>query len=92
MDKIKLTLLLGLHTSGRDKTFSQILDDARVSYTHIEELEAASKLESLGLIQLASYQLPLEIRAELTAEGKSFVEAIQNQSTHRGYFRPGTRG
>lgn len=92
MDKIKLTLLLGLHSSGRDKTFSQILDDARVSYTHIEELEAASKLESLGFIQLASYQLPLEIRAELTAEGKAFVENIQKQSIHRDYFRPGSRG
>ncbi len=92
MDKIKLTLLLGLHTSGREKTFSQILDDANISYTHIEELEAASKLESLGLIQLASYQLPLEIRAELTADGKTFVDAIKNQSTHRDYFRPGSRG
>ena len=92
MDKIKLTLLLGLHTSGRDKTFSQILDEARVSYTHLEELEAASKLESLGLIQLASYQLPLEIRAELTAEGKLFVENIQRESTRRDYFQPGSRG
>jgi len=92
MDKIKITLLLGLYTSGRNKTFSQLLDEARITYTHIEELEAASKLESLGLIELASYQLPLEIRAELTAEGKTFVENIMNQSTRRHYFNSGGRG
>lgn len=91
MDKIKITILLGLHKSGREKSFSQILKAANVKFTQLEELEAASKLEGMGLIQLASYQLPLEIHAELTAEGKKFIETIESQSIKRNFYGTGGR-
>jgi hypothetical protein len=88
VSQLRLTILLGLQQSGREKTFSEILGEAAISYTKTQLLDAANALESLGLIDSVTYQLPVEIRAELTSYGREFLSSIQNEGERRDHFHP----
>src|SRR5215207_2815131 len=74
LDEVAKTLLLALNKYGRNKTFAQILDEARISCSSESQAELANTLEALGVIESISYRLPFEIRAELTARGKELAE------------------
>ena len=89
MDKLRLAILFGLQKFGREKTFSKILNDAGVRYTKSQLLEAANELESLGLIKSITYQLPVEITAELTPYGKELLNSNLIEVSRSQHFRPG---
>ena len=76
MDKIEEVILLGIQKFGRQKTFAEILDAAGVYTDDSRRLEAANTLESSGLIQDVTYQLPLTIRASLSPSGQAFVTSL----------------
>ena len=75
MDEIRIAILLGLHATGRAKTFAQILDTAKVAHTSEQELEAAHSLEALGLIESVTHSGRTDIRAELSSFGKEYLES-----------------
>ena len=76
MSDLEAVILLGLMENGRNRTFTQILDDANVVADATERVELACALEAAGLIQSVSYQLPVAIRAELTDAGKEAAESL----------------
>lgn len=82
IDEVAKTILLGLERTGRQRSFAQILEDARVNYTNDIQIEVANTLEALGLIVAASYKLPLEIHAELSETGKTIVTGLK-KSKHQ---------
>jgi hypothetical protein len=77
IDEIAKTILIGLEISGKKKTFAQLLEDAKVEFDKDIEIEVANTLEALRLIEAVTYQLPLEIRAELSATGKAIVASLK---------------
>jgi hypothetical protein len=83
---IEATILMGLRTYGRKKTFAEILDEAGIANDDNRRLEAATALEASGLIEEVSYQLPVTIRADLTSAGKDVANSLQNTST-KFWFR-----
>ena len=76
IDEVGKTILLALNEHGRQKTFSQILDEGRITCSKETQVEAAIVLESLLLIESVTYRLPLEIRAELTPTGKAIANKL----------------
>jgi len=76
MSDLEAVILIGLKQSGREKTFSQILDEANITADATQRVELACALEAAGLIQSVSYQLPVAIRAELTDTGKEAAESL----------------
>jgi hypothetical protein len=76
MSDLEAVILLGLKENGREKTFSQMLDEANITSDATQRVELACALEAAGLIQAVSYQLPVAIRAELTDAGKEAAESL----------------
>jgi len=76
MSDLEAVILLGLNENGREKTFSQILDEANITSDATQRVELACALEAAGLIHAVSYQLPVAIRAELTDAGKEAAELL----------------
>jgi hypothetical protein len=81
MDKIEEVILLGIEQFGRQKTFAEILDAAGLHTDDSRRLEAANGLESSGLIQDVSYQLPLTIRASLSPSGEAYVRSLKSDAS-----------
>ena len=79
-DSIEAVILMGLRTYGRKKTFAEILDEAGIANDDTRRLEAATSLEASGLIEEVSYQLPVTIRANLTAAGWDALSKLQKDN------------
>jgi hypothetical protein len=77
LDEIGKVILRGLRRSGKKKTFADILDEAGFQYDNARQVEIAINLEALDLIQSVTYQLPIEIHAELSPLGEAVVKALQ---------------
>lgn len=77
LDDVGKVILRGLQQSGRTKTFAAILDEAGYEYDNTRQVEVAISLEALELIKNVTYQLPLEIHAELSNLGNEVVEALK---------------
>lgn len=77
LDDVGKVILRGLQQCGRTKTFAQILDEAGYQYDNTRQVEVAISLEALELIKNVTYQLPLEIHAELSTLGNEVVEALR---------------
>ena len=77
LDEIGKVILRGLRRSGRNKAFADILDEAGIQYDNSRQVEIAINLEALDLIQTVTYQLPIEIHAELSPLGEAVVNALQ---------------
>ncbi len=75
MTDTERAILLALNEHGRSKTFQEILNNLHLESGNDEHLALAESLESQGLIQNVTYQLPLTIRAELSPKG---LEEISN--------------
>jgi len=48
-----------------------------MQYDNMRQVEIAINLEALELIQSVTYQLPIEIHAELSPLGEAVVKALQ---------------
>ncbi len=83
LDEVGKVILKGLQQSGRTKTFAQILDEAGYHYDNTRQVEVAISLEALELIKNVTYQLPLEIHAELSTLGNEVVEALKRVRTNK---------
>jgi len=77
IDETGKAILIGLKKSGKTKTFSQILEEAGIPFDKNSLVEVANLLEAFDLIKSVSYQLPVAIRAELSAKGQSMVKSFQ---------------
>lgn len=86
LNKIETAILLGLKEFGRKKTFAEILDAAKLPQGDAIRFQVASSLEARGLIMNISYQLPVKIRAELSAEGEEFVKSLKEDAAQRFSF------
>lgn len=80
LDDISKAVLLGLEQNGRSTTLTQILILAGHVVSNDRQIELATSLESLGLIENVSYQLPLRIRAELSKAGHAVVKSIKKDA------------
>jgi hypothetical protein len=76
IDDISRTILIGLREAGKTKTFSQILQEGRIPFNAEHLFDVANQLEALDLIRSVSFQLPVAIRAELTAQGYALVRTF----------------
>jgi hypothetical protein len=74
---IETSILIGLKKYGRNRTFSQILEEARLYADSRERVEAAFTLEGAGYIQSVTYQLPVTIRAELSTLGRDVADSLE---------------
>ena len=83
LDDVGKVILKGLQQSGRSKTFAQILDEAGYQYDNTRQVEVAISLEALELIKNVTYQLPLEIHAELSNLGNDVVEALNRVRSNK---------
>src|SRR5688500_3621308 len=84
IDEIAKAILIGLENAGKRKTFAQILNEADVAFDKDIEIEVANTLEALRLIESVVYQLPLEIRAELSQTGLAIVAALKKGKESKG--------
>ena len=80
INEIQRTILLGLKKYGRNRTFSQILEEANLFADGRDRVETAFSLEASGYIQSVTYQLPVTIRAELSASGKQVAEVLNEET------------
>jgi hypothetical protein len=76
---VEAALLLGLRKHGRRRSFTEILDDAGIYATSNERFEIALTLEVEGYIHLVTYHSPATVRAELTPEGESVADSIEDE-------------
>jgi hypothetical protein len=76
LDEVGKAILIGLYKYGRGKTIEESLTDAKIQCDNSRQVEAAISLEALELIHSVSYQLPLEIHAELTPLGYALAKAM----------------
>jgi hypothetical protein len=81
MDKIEEVILLGLKQFGRNKTFAEILEGAGLHTDDSRRLEAATSLETSGLIRDVTYQLPLSIRASLSPAGEEVANSLRSNTS-----------
>jgi len=80
LGKLTVTILSGLLKHGREKTLTEILDEAGVNIAHNESTELAAKLETFGLIDCVSC-LKDGIRASLTAFGEQVASFVPSFGT-----------
>ena len=79
LSDIERAIFLGLRKYGRNRTFSQMLEEASLFADGTERVEVAFTLEASGYIQAVTYQLPVRIRAELSNTGKKIADALEDE-------------